>query len=119
MATKIYVGNLSFSASEDAIKDLFSEYGEVESVKIITDTQTGRSKGFGFVEMASADDANRAITSLNGKMFMERTIIVSEARAQQPRERGGFNRGGGFGAKRGGGGGFGGGKRSGGRGGRY
>jgi hypothetical protein len=113
MSTKIYVGNISFNATEDDIRGLFSPYGEIESVKLITDPQTGRARGFGFVEMPSADEANKAIEALNGKSFMERTLSVSEARPQQPRDKGFGNRGGGFGGARrpGGGGGFGGGKR--------
>ncbi len=111
MGTKIYVGNISFNASEDDIRELFSQYGEVESVKIITDAQTGRARGFGFVEMSSEDETKKAISALNGTVLMERTLTVSEARPQQKRERGSFNRsGGGFGGgKRGG---FGGGKYS-------
>jgi len=101
MGTKIYVGNISFNASEDDLKDLFSQYGDVESARIITDAQTGRNRGFGFVEMSSKEDAQKAITALNGSAFMERTLTVSEARPQQPRE----GRGGGFGRRSGGGGG--------------
>ena len=114
MSTKIYVGNISFNATEDDIRGLFSPYGEIESVKLITDPQTGRARGFGFVEMPSADEANKAIEALNGKSFMERTLSVSEARPQQPRDKSFGNRGGGGGfggARRPGGGGFGGGKR--------
>ncbi|HAK87779.1 MAG: RNA-binding protein [Nitrospirae bacterium GWC2_46_6] len=113
MAKKIYVGNLSFNATEADIKELFSSYGEVDSAKIITDAQTGRPRGFGFVEMQSDEGAAEAIAALNGKAFMERTLVVSEARPQQPKERGGFQRERkGFGGGRGrGGGGFGGGGR--------
>lgn len=102
MGKKIYVGNISFDASEDDLRELFSTYGAVESVKIVTDAQTGRARGFGFVEMQSEEDAAKAITGLNGKTFMERPINVSEARPQQPRERGGFQRErrGGFGGER-------------------
>ncbi|MCL4456896.1 MAG: RNA-binding protein [Nitrospirae bacterium] len=111
MGKKIYVGNLSFNASEADLKNLFSSYGEVDSVKIITDAQTGRPRGFGFVEMQSEDGAAEAIAALNGKDFMERALIVSEARPQQPKERGGFQRDRkGFGGGRGRGG-FGGGGR--------
>ncbi len=113
MSAKIYVGNISFNATEDDIRELFATYGQIESVKLITDPQTGKPRGFGFVEMPSADDARKAIEALNGKNFMERTLSVSEARPQQPRQKSFGNRGGGFGAKRGGGGsGFGGGRRS-------
>lgn len=94
MAKKLYVGNISFRATEDSLKELFSQAGEVESVKIITDAQTGQPKGFGFVEMVSEEDAKRAIASLNGATFMERALTVAEAKPQQPRERRGFGGGG-------------------------
>lgn len=114
MAKKVYVGNISFKATEDDIRGLFATYGEVESVKIITDQRTGRPKGFGFVEMVTEEDAQKAITGLNGSTFMERTLSVDAAKPQAPRERGGFGGGGrgGFGSG-GGRGGFGGGNRSG------
>jgi RNA recognition motif-containing protein len=82
MAKKIYVGNLSYAASEDDVRQLFEKFGEIESVKIIMDTMTGRPKGFGFVEMASDEEAGKAIATLNGTSFMERTLNVSEARPQ-------------------------------------
>jgi cold-inducible RNA-binding protein len=110
MEKKIYVGNISFKATEDDIRELFLKSGEVESVKIINDVHTGNPKGFGFVEMATSEDAQKAIEALNGAMFMERTLTVNEAKPQQPRDRrsGGFGGGNpGFG---GGKGGFGGGK---------
>ncbi len=107
MAKKLYVGNLSYSTTEDDLKDAFGKIGEILSVKIITDAATGRSKGFGFVEMASDEDADKAISSLNGTTLMDRTITVNEARPM--RERGGF--GGGGGGGRGGRGGGGGGGR--------
>lgn len=103
MAKKLYVGSISFDATEESLRDLFSSIGEVESVKIITDMHTGRSKGFGFVEMSSEEDAKKAIEQLNGSTFMERSIIVNEARPQQPRERrdfGGGGRGSGYGRGR-------------------
>lgn len=105
MGAKLYVGNLSYQVTEKEINDLFATAGTVASVKIITDGQTGRPRGFGFVEMGSSEDAQKAIEMLNGKSFMERNLIVSEARPQEKRERGGG--GGGFGR---GGGGFGGGR---------
>lgn len=80
MSKKIYVGNLSYTAQEDDIRSLFEKYGEIESVKIIMDNMTGRPKGFGFVEMSSNADADKAISSLNGTAFMDRTLNVSEAR---------------------------------------
>jgi RNA recognition motif-containing protein len=113
MEKKLYVGNISFKATEEDIKELFGRSGEVESVKIITDAHTGNPKGFGFVEMATEADAKKAIDELNGTTFMERAITVAEAKPQQPREkRGGFGGGGGRGGYGGGGGrgGFGGGR---------
>lgn len=90
MEKRLYVGSISFQATEDELKEVFSEIGEVESVKIITDAYTGRSKGFGFVEMVSEEDANKAIEALNGTTFMNRPIIVNEARPQSQREKRGF-----------------------------
>jgi len=95
---KVYVANISFNATEQDIKDLFSEYGEIESVKMITDKYTGQSRGFAFVEMESEDDAKKAISSLNGSTFMGRTLTVAEARPQQKRQgfrdrTGGYGRG--------------------------
>ncbi|MBI4838683.1 MAG: RNA-binding protein [Nitrospirae bacterium] len=117
MGKKLYVGNISFKATEEDVKELFARIGEVESVKIITDAQTGNPKGFGFVEMTSEADAGKAIAELNGTMFMERAVSVAEARPQAPRERRSFGGGGGGRGGFGGGkGGFGGGKRGQGRG---
>jgi cold-inducible RNA-binding protein len=110
MGKKLYVGSIPFTATEEDLSNLFSTIGEVESVKIITDPGTGRSKGFGFIEMATEEDAKRAIDDLNGKSFMERSIVVNEARPQQPREKRGFGGGGRGGFGGGGRGGFGGGK---------
>jgi cold-inducible RNA-binding protein len=87
MEKKIYVGNISFKATEEDIRDLFSKSGKVESVKIITDINTGNPKGFGFVEMATSEDAKKAIETLNGTMFMERALSVAEARPQTSRDR--------------------------------
>jgi RNA recognition motif-containing protein len=83
MNLKLYVGNLSFGASEEDLKKLFSEAGAVQSVKIVTDSYSGRSRGFGFVEMASDAEAEKAISLINGKTFLERALIVSEARPQK------------------------------------
>jgi cold-inducible RNA-binding protein len=83
MNLKLYVGNLSFGASEEELKKLFSEAGTVQSVKIVTDAYSGRSRGFGFVEMASEAEAEKAVSAINGKTFMDRTLIVSEARPQK------------------------------------
>ncbi len=109
MEKKLYVGNISFKATEEDIRELFARSGEVESVKIITDAHTGNPKGFGFIEMATEEDAKKAIAELNGTTFMERTLSVAEAKPQQPRERRGFGGGGqgygggrsGFGGNRG------------------
>ncbi len=111
MGNKIYVGNISFKATEDNMKELFARFGEVKSVNLIKDTHTGQSKGFGFVEMGSEEEAKNAIASLDRTTFMERTISVAEAKPQQPRERRGHE------GKRGGygGGGYGGGRGHGGR----
>jgi len=110
VGNKLYVGNLSFKATEDELRELFSQAGEVTSVKIITDNYSGRSKGFGFIEMASDDEAQKAVTMLNGTNLMDRPLTVNEARPQEKREGGGGGRGGyGGGGGRGGGGGYGGG----------
>ncbi len=83
MNLKLYVGNLSFGASEEDLKKLFSEAGAVQSVKIVTDAYSGRSRGFGFVEMTTEAEAEKAISAINGKSFMDRALIVSEARPQK------------------------------------
>lgn len=101
MGRKLYVGNLPFSATEQVLSDAFAEYGTVESAKIITDRDTGRSKGFGFVEMSSDEEAQAAITKLNGSQWEGRQLTVNEAKPQAPRD----NRGGGGGRGFGGGGG--------------
>ena len=107
MAKKLYVGNLPYSATEGFLTDLFSQVGTVDSCRLITDRETGRSKGFGFVEMSSDEEAEKAIAEFNGKDVEGRALTVNEARPQEPRSGGG---GGGFGGGRGGGGGgFGGG----------
>ncbi|MFA4871846.1 MAG: RNA-binding protein [Patescibacteria group bacterium] len=87
MEKKLYVGGLPYNTSEDAINKAFSQAGNVVSVKIITDKMTGRSKGFGFVEMASDEDAQNAIDMFNGKEFEGRTITVNEARPLENRTR--------------------------------
>jgi RNA recognition motif-containing protein len=111
MGTKLYVGNLSFDVIENELQDLFSQAGAVKSVDIMQDRSTGRSRGFGFVEMASEGDATKAISMFNGKDFKGRAMTVNEARPREERSGGG---GGGY---RGGGGGGGGGYRGGGGGG--
>lgn len=123
MEKKLYVGNLSYTVTDTALQDLFAQAGEVASARIITDRASGRSKGFGFVEMANEDAAQAAIDKFNGQEFEGRKLTVNEARPMEPRSgggggRGGFGGGGGRGGFGGGGGrgGFGGGR--GGRGGR-
>jgi RNA recognition motif-containing protein len=115
MGKKLFVGNLAFSATEDSLTTLFSEVGKVESCKIITDRDTGRSKGFCFIEMSTNEEATAAISKFNGYQLESRALTVNEARPQERREGGGG--GGGFRGGRGGGGGGGGGGRSGGGGG--
>jgi RNA recognition motif-containing protein len=113
MSTKLYVGNLSFRVSSDDLFEHFSQAGQVESANVVQDRETGRSRGFGFVEMASEDEATGAIAQFNGTEYDGRDLIVNEAR---PRENGGG--GGGRGGYSGGGGGGGrGGNRGGGNGG--
>ena len=86
MNLKLYVGNLPFGASEEDLRELFAEAGAVQSVKIVTDSYSGRSRGFGFVEMASQAEAEKAISLVNGKTFMDRALIVSEAKPQKKRD---------------------------------
>ncbi|KGO34485.1 MAG: RNA-binding protein [Desulfoprunum sp.] len=120
---KIYVGNMSYEVQEEDLRQAFSQFGQVESVAIITDKFSGRSKGFGFVEMATKEQGQAAIDGLNGKDLKGRALVVNEARPPEKRsdDRGGYGGGkggpgGGFG--RGGeGGGYGGGRGSGGKGG--
>lgn len=85
----IYVGNLSFDSTDDELRELFAGFGEVDSVNIIMDKYSGRSRGFGFVEMQEKADGERAIQELDGKDFMERAIRVNEARPREDRGRGG------------------------------
>lgn len=87
MAKKLYVGNLSYSTTEDQVLQLFSQAGEVVSVNLITDRDTGRPKGFGFVEMETDEGAEAAITRFNGQTFNERTLTVNEARPREERPR--------------------------------
>ena len=117
MATKLYVGNLPYSAKEDGLKSHFESAGPVTSVKIIIDRETGRSKGFAFIEMESEEAAKNAVSTLDGQEFDGRSLRVSEAKPQPERDSrgprtggGGFNRGGDRGGDRGGRG-FGGGNR--------
>lgn len=98
MGKRLYVGNLPYSATDEQLSERFSQYGAVESVKVIMDKISGRSKGFGFVEMASDDEAQKAIEALNGSSLDGRSIVVNEARPQEPRSEG--PRGGGGGGRR-------------------
>lgn len=86
----IYIGNLPYSTNEDAVRDLFEQYGQVDSVKLIEDRETGRLRGFGFVEMED-EGGNRAIEELNENDFGGRNIVVNEARPRNNDRRGGFN----------------------------
>jgi len=117
MGKKLYVGNLPFGIDDQALLQIFAAIGQVESARVIVDRDSGRSKGFGFVEMAVDEDAERAIESLNGSEQQGRNISVMEARPRPEGGGGGGFRGGGGGG-RGGGGGFGGGRGGGGGGGR-
>jgi RNA recognition motif-containing protein len=93
MGKKCYVGNMNYDTTEDTLRALFAGVGEVESVSIITDRRSGRSKGFGFVEMATEEEAQAAISQLNGTTLDGRQINVAEARPQRPRsDRGGGGR---------------------------
>jgi RNA recognition motif-containing protein len=92
MSMNLYVGNLSSETTESELKDLFAQFGEVESAKIITDRHSGNPKGFGFVEMSSRSEGEKAITELNGKLVHNREIAVNRARPKKPRR--GFDGGG-------------------------
>ncbi|WP_437206705.1 RNA recognition motif domain-containing protein [Planctomicrobium sp. SH664] len=105
MESKLYVGNLSYSTTEDDLRDLFTQAGNVKSVSLIKDRETGRSKGFAFVEMTTSDEAQKAIDQLHGAQFQTRTLTVNIARPREERPRGGGGFGGGGGDRRGGGGG--------------
>ena len=94
MGKKLYVGNLAFSVDSDSLMNLFAGFGTVESAKVITDRDSGRSKGFGFVEMSNSDEAAKCIENLGGRNHEGRQLNISEAKPQEPREnRGGFNGG--------------------------
>ena len=108
MAKRLYVGGLPYETTDDELKDLFSEAGTVESAKVVTDRYSGRSRGFGFVEMSTDEEAQKAVESMNGKQIGERSITVNEAKPMGERKEGGFGEGrrggsrGGFGGDRGG-----------------
>ena len=95
MGTKLYVGSLPYSTTEQQLSELFAQHGTVQSAKVITDRYTGQSRGFGFVEMATSDEAQKAIQALNGAALGGRTLVVNEARPQEKRSFGGGGGGGG------------------------
>ena len=105
MGKKLYVGNLSYDVDSTGLQELFAPHGTVESAQIITDRDTGRSKGFGFVEMASDEEAQNAIAALHGQDHSGRALTVNEAKPREDRPRGGGGGGGGGGGYGGGGGG--------------
>ena len=113
MGNKLYVGNLPYSVRDSDLEQAFSSFGQVVSARVMMERDTGRSKGFGFVEMGSQDEANAAVEGMNGQALGGRNVVVNEARPMEARPRtGGFGGGGGgFGGGGGGGGGFGGGGR--------
>jgi len=127
MGKKLYVGNLSYNTDSSSLNEMFAQHGNVQSAEVIQDRDTGRSKGFGFVEMSSDEEAQAAISAMNGREVDGRSLTVNEAKPKEPRS-GGFGGGGGGGGRSGGyggggggrsggGGGYGGGGRSGGGGG--
>ncbi|HEY3304523.1 MAG TPA: RNA-binding protein [Candidatus Binatia bacterium] len=101
MGNKLYVGGLPYSVTEGRLQELFTEHGTVQSANVISDKFTGQSRGFGFVEMSSGDEAQKAISALNGTQLDGRTLVVNEAKPMQKRDGGGG--GGGRGGNRGGG----------------
>jgi RNA recognition motif-containing protein len=108
---RLYVGNLSYNISDQQLEELFAPFGQVKNAQVIMDRDTGRSKGFGFVEMVDANQARAAIEGLNLKEIDGRSLTVNEARPREERGGGGGGRGGGGGGRGGGGGGYGGGRR--------
>ncbi|MBX2993608.1 MAG: RNA-binding protein [Bdellovibrionaceae bacterium] len=100
MGNKLYVGNLSFSVDSEQLSQVFSEFGTVASSNVIMDRDSGRSKGFGFVEMSDASEAQNAIEKLNGQELSGRAMNISEAKPQERRDGGGRGGGGGFGSRR-------------------
>ena len=118
MGNKLYVGNLPYSVRDSDLEQAFGQFGAVSSAKVMMERDTGRSKGFGFVEMGSDAEAQAAISGMNGQPLGGRSVVVNEARPMENRPRGGGGGyGGGGGGRSGGGGGYGGGGRSGGGGG--
>ena len=104
MGKKLYCGNLSYNTTNSDLEQMFTEYGQVKSAEVIMDRDTGRSKGFGFVEMGTDEEAQAAVSALNGQMHSGRALTVNEARPREERGGGGGGRGG-FGGRGGGGGG--------------
>jgi RNA recognition motif-containing protein len=104
MSMKLYVGNLSFQTSSQELQDIFAEFGTVESATVVEDRETGRSRGFGFVEMSSQEEGEKAIAELNGQEVGGRELKVNEAKPREDRGRGGYGGGGGGGGYGGGGG---------------
>jgi len=82
MSAKLFVGNLSYQATEEDLRELFQQAGTVQSVRIVTDQFTGRPRGFGFVEMSTPEEAGRAVEQLNGRVFRDRNLVVDQARSQ-------------------------------------
>lgn len=128
MGSKLYVGNLSYNTTSSDLEQLFGQYGTVQSAEVISDRETGRSKGFGFVQMGSDQEAQAAIDAMNGQQHDGRNLTVNEAKPKEPRSGGGYGGGGGGGGRggygggrggSGGGGGYGGGGGGGGRRDRY
>ncbi len=105
MVKKLYVGNLSYGTTEAQIRELFAQAGEISEINLITDRETGRPKGFGFVEMATEEGSKEAIKRFNGYLLDERTLTVNEARPREDRGGSGGGGGGGFRDRQGGGGG--------------
>ena len=109
MGRKLYVGNLTYGVNDDQLREMFTAYGTVQLAQVIMDRDTGRSKGFGFVEMGSDQEAQAAIAGMNGQMVDGRALTVNEAKPKEDRPRGGGGGGGGYGGGGGGRGGSGGG----------
>jgi RNA recognition motif-containing protein len=105
MGNRLYVGNLSFNTSEETLREAFSQFGEVTDLKVVTDRETGRPRGFAFVTMGEADGARKAIAQLDGTMLDGRSLRVNEAEERSPGGRGPGGGGGGGGGRSGGGGG--------------
>lgn len=101
MSSKLYVGGLPYSVTDGQLEEIFSEHGSVQSARVISDKFTGQSRGFGFVEMGSSEEAQKAMGALNGTQLEGRTLVVNEARPQENRPRpGGGEGGGGMGGNR-------------------